>query len=324
MIGSRYVPGGGIEGWPLRRHLMSRGVNFYARWLLGLGPKDCSGGFRCYRTAVLSKLDVEAVRSCGYSFQEEILWRLKRLGARFGETPIVFVDRRHGTSKIDSNEAIIALWIIFGLGIRNLLRRQPPTAVGPSVSPQLVEAARSDKDSLLVTLRTTALGLSEEEAAKRLDEVGPNNVAQERQLHWTLRLLLTYRDPLSILLTVLAVISYFNDDRPGALIIAAIVLLSVLMRFFQESRADSAAAKLKAMINITATVVRGGQQREVPLDHLVPGDVVALAAGDMVPADVRVLAAKDLFISQASLTGESFPVEKFDARETARRGRRWS
>ncbi len=99
------------------------------------------------------------------------------------------------------------------------------------------------------------------------------------------------------------------------------MLLSVLLRFFQETRADAAVAKLKAMINITATVVRGGQQREIPLDHLVPGDVVALAAGDMVPADVRVIAAKDLFISQASLTGESFPVEKFDAgRDPRRRG----
>ena len=158
--------------------------------------------------------------------------------------------------------------------------------------------------------------MSEEEAAARLDEVGPNNVAQERQMHWALRLLLTFCDPLSILLMILAVISSITGDPATAVIIGVIVLLSVLMRFFQETRADAAVAKLKAMINITATVVRGGQQREVPLDHLVPGDVVALAAGDMVPADVRVLGAKDLFISQASLTGESFPVEKFDAVET--------
>ncbi len=230
----------------------------------------------------------------------------------------MFVDRQRGASKIDSNEAILALWIILALGIRNLLRRQPPGTAGggPSVSPLLVDAARRDKDSLLATLRSGPGGLSDEEAAARLHEVGPNNVAQERQLHWTLRLLLTYRDPLSILLTVLAVISYLTGDMRAAIVIGAIVLLSVLLRFLQETRADAAAAKLKAMINITATVVRGGQQREIPLDHLVPGDVVALAAGDMVPADVRVLGAKDLFISQASLTGESFPVEKFDAVET--------
>ena len=120
-IGSRYVPGGGVEGWPLKRQLMSRAVNFYARWLLGLEQKDCSGAFRCYRTELLAKLDFDAVRSRGYSFQEEILWHLKRLGARFAEVPIVFVDRQRGVSKIDSKEAVAALRIIFSLGVRNVL-----------------------------------------------------------------------------------------------------------------------------------------------------------------------------------------------------------
>jgi len=123
MIGSRYVPGGGVEGWPLRRHLMSRGVNCYARWLLGLKPKDCSGAFRCYRTELLAKLDFDAIRSRGYSFQEEVLWHLKRLGARFGETPITFVDRQRGVSKIDSKEAVAAMRIILRLGARNLFGR---------------------------------------------------------------------------------------------------------------------------------------------------------------------------------------------------------
>jgi len=102
---------------------MSSGVNLYSRWLLGLEPMDCSGAFRCYRTELLAKLDFDRVRSRGYSFQEEILWHLKRAGARFGEAPIVFVDRALGSSKINSAEALAALWIIFGLGLRNLLRR---------------------------------------------------------------------------------------------------------------------------------------------------------------------------------------------------------
>ena len=123
MIGSRYVPGGRIEGWPLHRHLMSRGVNLFARWLLGLKSRDCSGAYRCYRTELLAKLDFHTVQSRGYSFQEEILWHLKRQGARFGETPIVFVDRQVGVSKINSREALAALWIIFTLGLRNLLPR---------------------------------------------------------------------------------------------------------------------------------------------------------------------------------------------------------
>ena len=99
---------------------MSAGVNLYSRWLLGLKSKDCSGAYRCYRTSILAKLDFDQIRSRGYSIQEEVLWRLKRLGARFGETPIVFVDRTRGNSKINQREAVAALWIILGLGLKNL------------------------------------------------------------------------------------------------------------------------------------------------------------------------------------------------------------
>lgn len=123
MIGSRYIPGGGIEGWPLKRHLMSRAVNLYSRWLLGLKPKDCSGGYRCYRVAKLAEIDFDSFVSHGYSFQEEILWRLKRAGSRFGETPITFVDRVRGNSKINSGEAWNAVWVILSLGRRNWLGR---------------------------------------------------------------------------------------------------------------------------------------------------------------------------------------------------------
>ncbi len=121
MIGSRYVPGGGVENWPLRRQLMSRSVNLYARSLLWLSPRDCSGGYRCYRTSLLAKLDFGAIESRGYSFQEEILWRLRRLGGRFGETPIMFADRERGQSKINGREAVEALGVIFRLGLKGLV-----------------------------------------------------------------------------------------------------------------------------------------------------------------------------------------------------------
>jgi dolichol-phosphate mannosyltransferase len=123
MIGSRYVPGGGTVDWPLRRRLMSRSVNLYARWMLWLRAKDCSGGYRCYRVATLERLDLGSIRSRGYSFQEEILWMLRRAGARIGETPIVFADRERGQSKINGREAASALRIIATLGMRNLLRK---------------------------------------------------------------------------------------------------------------------------------------------------------------------------------------------------------
>ena len=102
-IGSRYVSGGGVEGWPLHRKWMSRSVNFYARLMLGLSVRDCSGAFRCYRIECLRRVDFQAILSRGYSFQEEILWRLKRVGAHMKESPIVFVDRQRGTSKINSS-----------------------------------------------------------------------------------------------------------------------------------------------------------------------------------------------------------------------------
>ena len=119
MIGSRYVAGGGTENWPWRRRMMSKGVNLYARIMLGLSTKDCSGSFRCYRVSLLEQVDLSNIRSWGYSFQEEILWLLKRAGARFDETPIVFADRERGQSKINSKEAVSALWILFRLGVKN-------------------------------------------------------------------------------------------------------------------------------------------------------------------------------------------------------------
>ncbi len=118
MIGSRYVPGGGVEGgFNLKRKVMSTGINWYARLLLGLSSKDNSGAFRCYRVSKLAEIDLAKVRSRGYSFQEEILYWCKRVGCRIGETPILFENRRSGVSKINMKEAASALWILLQLGV---------------------------------------------------------------------------------------------------------------------------------------------------------------------------------------------------------------
>lgn len=119
-IGSRYVPGGGVVGWGFLRHFMSRGINFYARWLLWLKTKDNSGSYRCYRVSKLKELDFDLVRARGYAFQEEILYRCRRIGCRFEESPITFEDRRYGESKIGWSEVFAALWVIFRLGVENL------------------------------------------------------------------------------------------------------------------------------------------------------------------------------------------------------------
>lgn len=117
VVGSRYVPGGGVRGWPFYRRWMSRAVNAYSRWLLGLGVRDCSGSFRCYRVAKLRELELDTFRSRGYSIYEELLWHLRRHGARIAEIPIVFVDRRYGQTKINSAEACRAVVVILRLAI---------------------------------------------------------------------------------------------------------------------------------------------------------------------------------------------------------------
>ena len=190
---------------------------------------------------------------------------------------------------------------------------RPATAA--HVSPLLLEAAGADADAVLQKLRTSKEGLSDEEAARRLREHGPNVVARDER-HPRIRLLRkALINPLVILLVVLSASSFLTGDLRAGGVILLMVALGVVVRFVQEARADSAAAKLRAMISVHATVLRGGAPRDVPVAALVPGDVVELAAGDMIPADVRLLACKDLFLIQGSLTGESFPVEKFAARE---------
>jgi dolichol-phosphate mannosyltransferase len=124
MIGSRYASGGGVEGWPFRRRMMSRFINWYSRCLLGLRTRDCSGAFRCYRTSLLREIAFDRIRSRGYSYLEELLWLLKQRGGRIAETPIVFVDRQQGESKINYREAFSALWILFVLGMKNWFGRK--------------------------------------------------------------------------------------------------------------------------------------------------------------------------------------------------------
>jgi Mg2+-importing ATPase len=181
------------------------------------------------------------------------------------------------------------------------------------------DAATLEAAGILQRLNTSPAGLSEEEAAERLEVFGPNEVAQEKKHDWLWRLWVAVRNPLVILLSILAIFTFATagdvSDTIGGWVMVVMVVLGISLRFVVETKADSAAAKLKAMIKVTATALRDGQPKEIPLKELVPGDIVKLSAGDMIPGDVRLLAAKDLFIIQATLTGESLPVEKTDARD---------
>ncbi len=117
MIGSRYVPGGGTENWPLSRRLISRGVNALVRLLMRLPPRDCSGAYRCYRVSKLREAHLERMVSRGYSFQQEVLYRCRRAGCRLGEVPIIFENRRAGASKVNLHEAARSLSLLLFLGV---------------------------------------------------------------------------------------------------------------------------------------------------------------------------------------------------------------
>ena len=194
-------------------------------------------------------------------------------------------------------------------------RRRP--AAGPPVSARLAATAAADPGDVLASLQSTPRGLSAAEAARRLEADGPNAVAgRERRSSAGLFFRATV-NPLVLLLAVLAASSFLSGDPVSAVLMLVMLVIGVGLRFVQESRAAAAVADLRALISVHATVLRDGVAEEVPIARLVKGDVVHLAAGDMVPADVRLIACKDLFVTQAVLTGESFPVEKFAAAEAA-------
>jgi len=184
------------------------------------------------------------------------------------------------------------------------------------VSPLLIKAAHEEAAEVLAKLSSSLQGLSQTEVDLRQSTNGPNVVIEEIRRSGIWRFLSTLRNPLVILLSALAIISYGTGDVRAGTVMVLMVVLGVLLKFVQETRADTAAAQLKAMIKVTATIIRDGTANELPLKDIVPGDIVKLSAGDMIPADLRIVSSKDLFIVQASLTGESLPVEKFDALET--------
>jgi Mg2+-importing ATPase len=203
----------------------------------------------------------------------------------------------------------------------------------------LVLLARADAADALARLDATAEGLKPEQVEERVERFGANVVAQEKPKPVLLQLLERFiTNPINILLTVLAVITWVSgeeaSDKIAAIIMFAMVVMAVFVAHFQEARSSRAVEQLRRMVSNTATARRevieelpeGAdddvapprvvKKLEVPIDALVPGDIVYLSAGDMVPADLRLLGAKDLFINQSALTGESMPVEKFSGADT--------
>ncbi len=153
-------------------------------------------------------------------------------------------------------------------------------------------------------------GLTQAQAVQRLAQVGPNQLRPAPPRAALLQFLAQFRNPLVLILLAAASVSAMTGDLTGALVIAAIVVMSVTLDFVQSWRAGQAAARLALQVAVTATVLRDGKPAELPVAQLVPGDVVLLSAGNLIPADAHVLEATDFFVNQAQLTGEPYPVEK--------------
>lgn len=166
-------------------------------------------------------------------------------------------------------------------------------------------------DRLLIRLATTSGGLGTAEAKSRLTTFGPNDAATVKRSPLWLQFFTRFRNPLVIILLVASGLSAATGDVASFLIVVSIVTISITLDFVQEVRAQNAVEALRRTVAVQATVRRrNGASLSVPIDQLVPGDIVELIAGDLVPADSRLLESRDLFINQALLTGEPYPAEK--------------
>lgn len=165
-------------------------------------------------------------------------------------------------------------------------------------------------EELLRRLDAAPQGLSTAEAERRLREFGPNSLVRERRFAALFEFLRFFGNPLVIILLVASAVSFALGERINASIIIAMVLLSVLLNFYQEFQAGHAAEELRKQVASTASVFRDGEEKELPITDLVPGDIVKLNAGSLVPADCRLLEEKDIYVRESALTGESMPVEK--------------
>ncbi len=198
----------------------------------------------------------------------------------------------------------------------SLIAQTSGTNKESSVLNALAQIGAQDIQIIMDSLNTKSQGLTEEEVEARLDTYGPNIVVTEHPDPWYIQLLYSFINPFNFVLLALAAISWVTGDFESVIIMLTMVTISASIRFYQEFRSNKEAERLKSMVQTMASVERivDGKKKviEIPMQKLVPGDIVMVSAGDMIPADIRLISARDLFVSQALLTGESVPVEKND------------
>lgn len=169
-------------------------------------------------------------------------------------------------------------------------------------------------DEQLRQLNTATSGLSESEAESRLKVYGPNTLLKKKESSALTLLLSQFKSPIILLLLFSAILSFYLSQGVQALIIVIILLISGLLGFWQEYAAADAVSRLLELVSVMATVLRDGAQKDVPIEDIVPGDIILLKAGDIIPGDALILESKDLFVNESTLTGETYPVEKFAGR----------
>jgi len=195
---------------------------------------------------------------------------------------------------------------------KNVKVKQVVEKLTNSAKPQIFEFDYSEceTNAIFSKLETSEKGLSDKEAKARLHEYGYNEPARKKELGVVAQILAKFFNPLVIVLFIIGGFSLFFGQMISAILVLAMIILSVFLSYFQEYRSGREVEKLMEMVKTTTTVYRNGKPKEINIREIVPGDVVDLFAGDMIPADLRIISCKDLFVNQATLTGESMPLEK--------------
>ena len=187
---------------------------------------------------------------------------------------------------------------------------------------KLKEYSQMPINRLLKEFKSSIDGLSVVDIEERLNKCGKNTIELKNENSWYKRLYNSLVNPFNIVLIVVAIITFVTDivisshkDYATFTLMVSIVMISTIISYIQETKSDNAAKKLKNMISNQIDVIRNGNPAVAIVEEIVPGDIIKLSSGDMIPGDVRILEAKDLFIDQASLTGESNPVEKYTSNQ---------
>jgi Mg2+-importing ATPase len=172
------------------------------------------------------------------------------------------------------------------------------------------ESQQTSISGLLQKLNTSINGLTSIDANTRLQHYSLNSLKKRKKSGGLILFLSQFKSPIILILLFAATMSLFLQDSADAIMIFIIIFVSSTLSFFQEHRATKAVQKLLEMVRVTSTVIRDGIQKVISSEEIVPGDIVLLSAGSKIPADCIILESRDLFVNEAVLTGETFPVEK--------------